>query len=78
MADMVCPPHHYMLDSLSYGICRKCGAERQFPGRPAASGYRAYPERRFGAPQHHYMSIAEKLQRYLAFTGDAPRLADAV
>ena len=42
-----CPPHHYVVNSLNVGKCRKCGKEKDFgkllkeiPGAETARGQR--------------------------------------
>lgn len=31
-----CPPHHYILGSDCFGICKYCGAKKQFESYPTA------------------------------------------
>lgn len=31
VSDCTDPPHHWLLDNYCYGVCSKCGAEKQYP-----------------------------------------------
>jgi hypothetical protein len=36
-----CPPHHWAIDTACEGVCRKCGARKQFPTTTWGSGENA-------------------------------------
>lgn len=58
MTIAVCPPHHWLIDARNHGICRKCGAERQWPRHPNLLHGNSWPHSK-QPPSRRGMSIDE-------------------
>ena len=45
MTTETCPPHHWDIDSHNRGVCRKCGAEKQWPRHASLLHGNAWPHK---------------------------------